>query len=77
MSRKHKRGAAHKAKGKAGRKDPHAAREAAKYDKPIPSREFILSLLSDAGQLLTAELIFDALKLKDDQDFNALHRYPC
>ena len=25
--------------------DPHEAREAQKYEKPIPSREFILNLL--------------------------------
>ena len=32
------------------RADPHFEREAAKYDKPIPSREFILEFLRERGQ---------------------------
>ena len=34
-------------------KDPHAAREAAKYDHPIPSREVVLECLAAADQLLS------------------------
>jgi len=33
--------------------DPHAAREAEKYGTPIPSREFILDFLEQAGQPLS------------------------
>ena len=32
--------------------DPHAAREAARYDNPIPSRELILDLLTRAKKPL-------------------------
>ena len=32
--------------------DPHAAREAARYDNPIPSREVILDLLTQAKKPL-------------------------
>jgi ribonuclease R len=35
--------------------DPHRAREAARYDSPIASREFILETLADAGVPLTAD----------------------
>ncbi len=47
-------------------KDPFAAREAEKYDNPIPSREFILSFLEAAGPQNFKKL-FESLKLKDDQ----------
>jgi len=46
--------------------DPHAAREASRYDNPIPSREFILQHLEDRGkpivhlELCTELLLFDA-----------------
>ena len=37
--------------------DPQAEREAARYEKPIPSREYILQLLADSvGPLNQAEL---------------------
>src|SRR5690606_33518302 len=46
--------------------DPHAAREAERYENPIPSREFILEHLEQRGEpashmeLCTALLLFDA-----------------
>jgi len=46
--------------------DPHAAREAARYDNPIPSREFIIAHLEQRGEpashmeLCTDLLLFDA-----------------
>jgi ribonuclease R len=46
-------------------KDPHYAREAAKYDNPIPSRELILEVLNNAGKPLKLIDIIDALRLSD------------
>ena len=47
-------------------KDPHAQREATRYDNPIPSREYILEHLEERGEpiahleLCTELLLFDA-----------------
>lgn len=54
--------------------DPHADREAKKYDQPIPSREFILDFLEQADGPLNRNQITKALKLEDDQDVEALRR---
>jgi ribonuclease R len=53
-------------------KDPQAEREAKRYERPIPSREAILSYLSDAGVLLKDEAIAEALGLTDPVDVDAL-----
>lgn len=47
-------------------KDPFAAREAEKYENPIPSREFILAFLEKEGAQ-NFKKIFEALKLNEDQ----------
>jgi ribonuclease R len=52
--------------------DPHARREAERYEHPIPSREALLKFLSDRAQLMTAESIAQELKLTDPRDFEAL-----
>ncbi|MEM1111656.1 MAG: ribonuclease R [Pseudomonadota bacterium] len=54
--------------------DPHAAREASRYDKPIPSREFILDLLTQAGEPLQHAQIARELKLNDHEDVEALRK---
>ena len=54
--------------------DPYAAREAQKYDNPIPSREFILELLEKEGRPLSREDIASALKLHDEESLEALRR---
>jgi ribonuclease R len=54
--------------------DPHADREAQRYDQPIPSREAILALLEERGELLMAEDIARALRLSTDYEINALDR---
>ncbi|SEV87450.1 RNAse R [Luteibacter sp. 329MFSha] len=54
--------------------DPHADREAQRYEKPIPSREAILALLEERGELLMAEDIARALRLFTDYEINALDR---
>ena len=42
--------------------DPHRQREAKKYANPIPSREFILETLTDAGVPLVFEELAAALE---------------
>lgn len=55
-------------------KDPHAAREAAKYDKPVPSREFILSYLAKHNQPCNLQQICEAFNLSDEDDVEAIRR---
>ncbi|HEX4479485.1 MAG TPA: ribonuclease R [Rudaea sp.] len=52
--------------------DPHAQREADRYEHPIPSREALLKFLGDGAQLMTAESIAQELKLTNPRDFEAL-----
>ncbi|TCO74718.1 ribonuclease R [Chromatocurvus halotolerans] len=52
--------------------DPHAAREAANYDNPIPSREFILEQLREADRPVDTQQIADLLGLTEQQDVDAL-----
>lgn len=54
--------------------DPHAGREAKKYDNPIPSREYILELLANTARPMTREAIETALNLHDDDSREALRR---
>ncbi|MGF6712360.1 ribonuclease R [Luteibacter sp. W1I16] len=54
--------------------DPHADREAQRYDQPIPSREAILALLEERGELLMPEDIARSLRLFTDYEINALDR---
>ena len=54
--------------------DPHATREAERYERPIPSREFILALLERAGQPLAVADLRSKLKLDDPADLEALRR---
>ncbi|WP_372717086.1 ribonuclease R [Immundisolibacter sp.] len=53
-------------------KDPHQKREAARYAQPIPSREFILEVLTAAGKPLPAAAIGEQLKLAEDWARQAL-----
>ncbi|MCW9078312.1 MAG: ribonuclease R, partial [Gammaproteobacteria bacterium] len=55
-------------------RDPYQAREAKKYANPIPSREFILSLMEDHGAPLRFDDLAEALKLADPQQLDALSR---
>ncbi|MEE9492673.1 MAG: ribonuclease R [Gammaproteobacteria bacterium] len=54
--------------------DPKAAREASRYESPIPSREFIMQRLDDVGRLLTLEEIAAEFSLESDPDREALRR---
>ena len=55
-------------------RDPYEAREAKKYENPIPSREFILGLMEDHGAPLRFDDMAEALKLEDPQQLDALSR---
>jgi ribonuclease R len=60
------------------RKTPHqdafAAREAEKYENPIPSREYILDLLDSASEPITHPHMCEILNLTDEDQVEALRR---
>jgi len=47
--------------------DPHAAREASRYETPIPSRELILSTMAEQGVPLSVEQLYTLLDIKDTE----------
>jgi ribonuclease R len=55
-------------------KDPFASREAENYENPIPSREFILEHLEEAGEPLGHTELCERLKLVSDEQIEALRR---
>jgi ribonuclease R len=57
-----------------GRSDPHAAREAQRYDNPIISRESLIHFLSDAAGPLTVEDIAAHFELTAPDRLEALSR---
>ncbi|TBU94551.1 ribonuclease R [Stutzerimonas kirkiae] len=54
--------------------DPEAAREAEKYENPIPSRELILLHLSERGSPASREQLQDEFGLSSEEDVEALRR---
>ncbi|HHO68619.1 MAG TPA: ribonuclease R [Gammaproteobacteria bacterium] len=54
--------------------DPAAEREAATYERPIPSREFIMQKLDEAGRPLNREQIAELFGLRDEEELEALRR---
>ena len=52
--------------------DPHAEREARRYDNPIPSREVILGILGDAKKPLNKKQLAKKLELTGDEQIDAL-----
>ncbi|HFE37366.1 MAG TPA: ribonuclease R [Gammaproteobacteria bacterium] len=54
--------------------DPFAAREAEKYENPIPSREFILEELSRKGQPMSLPQFIAAFAIENALDEEALRR---
>ncbi len=62
------------AKNKKTVNDPHAAREARRYENPIPSREVIMQLLEDTGRPCSLAQVEQLLGLKGEQDHIALER---
>ena len=55
-------------------KDPFAEREAGKYETPIPSREFIMSVLADSSQLMNREELAYGFGLSREEDIEALRQ---
>ncbi|XKH59458.1 ribonuclease R [Halomonas sediminis] len=56
------------------RDDPHAEREAHKYDKPAPSREYLLAALEEYGKPITHENMSRMLGLEDEDLQEAVRR---
>jgi ribonuclease R len=54
--------------------DPEAAREAEKYENPIPSRELILQHLSERGSPAAREQLVEEFGLVSEDDIEALRR---
>ncbi|KFX71474.1 exoribonuclease R [Pseudomonas taeanensis MS-3] len=54
--------------------DPEAAREAEKYENPIPSRELILQHLAERGSAANREQLVEELGLVSDEQVEALRR---
>lgn len=55
-------------------KDPFLTREMEKYDDPIPSREYILDLLSKRQTPASRDELVEALELKSEDQQEALRR---
>ena len=55
-------------------KDPYAAREAQKYEDPIPSREFILSYMEKAGKPVSLKALIEELNIEQEPQKEALRR---
>ncbi|HEC20598.1 MAG TPA: ribonuclease R [Gammaproteobacteria bacterium] len=55
-------------------RDPHAEREAQKYENPIASRELILETLTAAGEPMTWQQLAEVLDLHDEEQTIALTR---
>lgn len=54
--------------------DPFAQREAEKYENPIPSREYIIDLLRDAGRLMQRHELIEVLDLQTPDEQEGLRR---
>jgi len=54
--------------------DPQAAREASKYEFPVPSREAVLALLTERDEPLAFDVIADALGVRSERDMEAFAR---
>jgi len=54
--------------------DPEASREAGNYDHPVPSREYILQCLEEAGRPMTHEQLCQAYGMSNEDSIEALRR---
>lgn len=61
-------------KKKPNKHDPFASREASNYERPVPSREFLLDYLSQTIGPLTHEEICSELGILDDDKIEAMRR---
>ncbi|HXS74488.1 MAG TPA: ribonuclease R [Rhodanobacteraceae bacterium] len=76
LREKPRAGASRPSRGNAEKsfQDPHAAREAQRYEHPIASREAILDLISAHGRPIEAEGIARAFDIRDDSAREALDK---
>ncbi len=58
----------------AHRHDPHAGREAERYEQPIASREHILDIITEADRPVKREDVEELLGIRDEQGIEALRR---
>ena len=56
------------------KQDPHADREAGKYDNPVPSREFILELFEKEQKPLRLKQVAQYFEIEDEERFEAISR---
>jgi len=70
MKRKHRT----KTISKRRRRDPHADREATRYEKPIASREYILEVITTADRPVTRGDLMELLKIDPEEGAEALRR---
>ncbi len=56
------------------KKDPHAQREASRYDQPIASRELILEVITEADRPLKMDELRELLGIRGDDAEEALRR---
>ncbi len=54
--------------------DPEQQREAEKYDNPVPSREYIMKLLEEAGKPMFTDEIQEALHVHDEERMEGVRR---
>ena len=54
--------------------DPHAGREATRYEQPIASREYILEVITEADRPVNRQGIEDLLGIHDEDGVEALRR---
>lgn len=59
---------------KSSKLDPFYAREAEKYESPIPSREFIIDFLKNRGKPANYKDLVSELQLETEEEQLALHR---
>jgi ribonuclease R len=70
MKKKHRT----KTISKPRRHDPHADREASRYEKPIASREYILEVITAADRPLKHGSLMELLKIDSEEGAEALRR---
>jgi len=56
------------------KKDPYAKREAALYENPVPSREFIMQYLDELGYPTDKKHLLKAFALKNPKEIEAIQR---
>ncbi|WP_444934710.1 ribonuclease R [Microbulbifer sp. JTAC008] len=54
--------------------DPHAQREAEKYEKPVPSREYLLQVLENQAEPVPWEAVADLLEIADEDRREGVRR---